>query len=93
MTSPCVTTRCELRQFPCAGPCACTVDGRDIRDHAEAAYCPHPDGPRFGGGKYPVKWESRGLGDAVAKLAAVAGIAPCSKCQERRERLNRIVPF
>jgi hypothetical protein len=31
---------CEFRQQQCAGPCPCTVDGRDIIEHARAGDCP-----------------------------------------------------
>lgn len=31
---------CEKSQRPCAGPCACTVSGRDIREHQRAGECP-----------------------------------------------------
>jgi hypothetical protein len=31
---------CPHRQQRCAGPCPCTIDGRDILDHAAAGDCP-----------------------------------------------------
>jgi hypothetical protein len=31
---------CKDRKKNCNGPCACTVDGRDIIDHAKAGDCP-----------------------------------------------------
>lgn len=30
---------CKLSQSHCAGPCGCTLDGYDIREHAEAGVC------------------------------------------------------
>lgn len=39
--------KCPLRARECIGACACTVDGKDILDHAQTGECPHPDGPRF----------------------------------------------
>lgn len=32
--------RCEKRQKECNGPCACTIDGLDIIEHAKQGYCP-----------------------------------------------------
>jgi hypothetical protein len=32
-----------------------------------------------------------GLGDAVKRVTAAAGISPCSACQKRAEALNRWV--
>ena len=37
------------------------------------------------------KW--RGLGDVVASATKAVGISPCGGCQQRREALNRLVPF
>lgn len=42
---------CPARQRPCYGPCACTLDGRDIQEHARDGFCPRgrfaaPDPPR-----------------------------------------------
>jgi hypothetical protein len=88
-----VCHKCPMRQRPCAGPCPCKVDGKDIIQHAEAAYCPHPDGPKFGTNEYPVGWESRGLGDTIAKIAAAVGIKPCGRCKKDRVRLNKAVPY
>lgn len=34
-----------------------------------------------------------GLGDVVAAATKAIGIKPCGGCQQRREALNRIVPF
>jgi len=31
---------CEYRKQSCNGPCPCTVDGRDIIDHAKSGDCP-----------------------------------------------------
>jgi hypothetical protein len=41
-----VCHRCPFRQEPCNGSCACTVDGRDIIDHAERGDCPHERFPQ-----------------------------------------------
>jgi hypothetical protein len=32
--------RCSNRMRPCAGPCPCTVDGRDVVEHVVKADCP-----------------------------------------------------
>jgi hypothetical protein len=32
--------RCEHRQKGCAGPCACTINGKDIIENANARECP-----------------------------------------------------
>ena len=32
--------KCPHRQQVCGGPCPCTVDGRDILDHAKSGDCP-----------------------------------------------------
>jgi hypothetical protein len=32
--------RCPFSAKGCAGPCPCTIDGRDIIDHANAGNCP-----------------------------------------------------
>lgn len=34
-----------------------------------------------------------GLGDVVAAATKAIGIKPCGGCQQRRQALNRIVPF
>ena len=37
---------------------------------------------------------SRGLGDTVAKaIHAVTGITPCGSCNERRDLLNKLIPY
>lgn len=80
---------CPLRQGTCAGPCPCTVDGRDIIDHAKAHDCPR--------GNYA----ARGLGDVVARVLSVTGVAGVVKavagkdcgCAKRQARLNTAVPF
>ena len=36
---------------------------------------------------------ARGLGDTVAKVAAAFGVKPCGGCQERRRKLNRLLPY
>lgn len=84
---------CPLRQRPCAGACVCTVDGADIRRHADAGYCPHPEGSRFGDGRMPMDWEVRGLGDVVAKITSALHIKPCGGCKKRQKAMNDAVPF
>lgn len=32
--------KCQFRQRGCQGPCVCTVDGRDIIEHATSGQCP-----------------------------------------------------
>jgi hypothetical protein len=83
--------RCPDRQRPCDGPCACTIDGRDIRDHAAERYCP--------AGRYQL-----GLGDKVAGVLHRTGIGPAYKklrrkvtskpcgCQKRATALNVLFP-
>lgn len=39
------------------------------------------------------KWPARGLGDSIAKAAAIFGIPECGGCAERRVLLNRAVPY
>lgn len=34
-----------------------------------------------------------GLGDVVAAATKAIGIKPCGGCQQRREALNKMVPF
>jgi len=34
-----------------------------------------------------------GLGDVVAAATKAVGIKPCGGCQERREALNKLLPF
>ena len=36
---------------------------------------------------------SRGLGDTVAKVTKLFGIAPCGGCRKRRQMLNRVFPY
>jgi hypothetical protein len=50
--NPC--KQCPLRARPCGGACPCTVDGRDIRAHRDAGYCPEK---KFGDGIKPVAWD------------------------------------
>lgn len=84
--------QCPLRQYPCAGPCAC-ADGADIITHADADYCPHPEGARFGNGRIPRGWKSRGLGDTLAKITSGVGIKPCRSCKERLIDYNERAPY
>lgn len=37
--------------------------------------------------------ESQGLGDTIAKITKAVGIKPCTPCEERRKRLNQLVPY
>jgi hypothetical protein len=74
----------------CAGFCPCPADGKDVVAHQEAMYCPRG---YFGTGEYPVGWESRGLGDVVAKITHAVGIHPCGGCKKRREEWNEAVSF
>jgi hypothetical protein len=34
-----------------------------------------------------------GLGDVVAAATKAVGIKPCGSCQQRRETLNKLIPF
>jgi len=34
-----------------------------------------------------------GLGDVVAAATKAVGIKPCGSCQQRRETLNKLLPF
>jgi hypothetical protein len=91
--------RCDYGQRPCAGACACLIDKRDIRDHAAAGFCPHPQSPRFGTAEKPQGWEdakpqpSRGLGDTIKKITSAVGFKSCAGCKERAEKLNRMFPY
>lgn len=57
--------RCKLRGPVGNGPCACTADGVDIIDHAEAGYCAMPRRPRYGDGRKPQGWDERPKAGAV----------------------------
>ena len=89
-----ICQRCEFRQRPCAGACACTADAarRDILLLAESHACPL--------GRFP----SRGLGDTVAKLARATGVAAAAAavsaalswdcgCADRQDALDRLLPY
>lgn len=77
--------QCPKRQRPCNGPCACTLDGVDIIDHAEQRYCP--------AGRYRL-----GVGDVVARLLYLTGVRAvylrfrktktCGECQARQTSMN-----
>ena len=81
--------KCEFRQKECAGKCPCTLDGRDIIEHAESGDCPKQ------------KFPSRGIGDTVAKALQAVGVDRMVKaiagkdcgCKGRQEKLNQIVPY
>lgn len=86
----------------CDGPCPCPHGNTDISRHVELSYCPHPDGPRFGDGRMPLAWLSRGLGDTVKKVldapvihAIVKAVKPrsCGKCAKRQRKMNEAVPY
>jgi hypothetical protein len=94
---------CPLRQRPRNGRSDC-IDGRDIIDHAQAGYCPHGEGPRFGTSQRPKTWKAEGLGDVIA--AAIPGwvSGPYKRlrtrltgkgcgCNEKRKALNQLVPI
>ena len=38
-------------------------------------------------------YQSRGLGDTIAKVTSAVGIKPCRGCNERIEKLNKLVPY
>jgi hypothetical protein len=83
--------RCEHRQRTCDGPCPCTLDGRDILDHARERYCP--------AGRYQL-----GLGDTIAGVLHKTGIGPAylklrskvtkkpCNCPKNIKRLNTAFP-
>jgi hypothetical protein len=63
----------------------CRANGKTIQANAEADECPHPTGRKF---------ESRGVGDTVAKIIqTVTKKAPCGGCAKRRAALNKILPY
>lgn len=65
-----VCHRCDLRQKECAGPCACTVDGRDIIEHVEAGDCPE--------GKFSAQ-PTRNITEGIKGLAlALTGLGGAS---------------
>jgi hypothetical protein len=76
--------RCPHSQRGCQGPCACTVDGRDILEHAAEGYCPL--------GRYKL-----GPGDVLAIIFHRTGIrwlvgllwASCG-CESKQKWLNRV---
>lgn len=52
----------------CRGACPCPISGVEITVHRDAAFCPHPDGARFGIAARPDDWEE--LSRAVPAGAA-----------------------
>lgn len=80
--------RCPLRAVGCAGPCACTVDGKDIIAHAGAdggsGFCPHPDGPRYGAATAPPGW------DLVQITTAVTSQGVTGDAVDWRERARAL---
>ena len=81
--------RCPSRQKKCAGPCVCTISGKDIIEHAAAWECPRELFP------------ARGLGDTVAKVLhwlrvdklVKAILRKRCRCDERRAAMNEAVPY
>lgn len=62
----------------------CSIDDREIADHAANHDCPLR------------KFDSRGIGDLAAKAirAATLGlITPCGSCKDRQLKLNKLMPF
>jgi hypothetical protein len=56
--------RCpHVQPPPYSGKCACTIDGRDILDHAKDRYCPL--------GRFRL-----GLGDWIARVLTATGLRP-----------------
>ena len=37
--------------------------------------------------------KSRGLGDTIAKVTKFFGVEPCQGCEQRRDSLNKIIPY
>lgn len=70
---------CKHRQRDCAGPCNCTLSGKDIIEHANEQHCP--------AGKFKL-----GLGDTVARVTHALHIPQCGKCTERQKGLNERFP-
>lgn len=71
---------------------ACRKIGPDYdhwrKQHGGAEQFDCPYGYKMG------KWvPMRGLGDAIERVTQTVGIAPCGGCKERRDKLNKIVPF
>lgn len=99
-----ICIKCAFRQQVCRGPCACTVDGRDILDHAAKGDCPkgHFSEP----GRMPAQAIPKTslpdiplAGDVVEKIAKAVGADRLAKwweqmtgkpcgCGERKEVLN-----
>lgn len=48
---------CPRRQKVCAGPCVCTIDGVDIKEHARQRQC--PEGHFSQMGVIPEDWDPR----------------------------------
>lgn len=63
----------------------CRHNQKPIQDNAEADECPHSTGRKF---------ESRGIGDSVAKaIQKATGKKPCGGCAKRRDLLNKALPY
>ena len=41
----------------------------------------------------PAIRQTVGIGSAIAQVLANAGVRPCSKCEERKDALNRLLQF
>ncbi len=68
--------RCVLGNgYACSGGCPCPFDSREIVEHALSSYCPHPDGPRFGTGKKPGRWDELAAIDVSATHASASRFA------------------
>lgn len=62
----------------------CSIDGREIADHAASHDCPLQ------------RFDSRGAGDVLAKVihaVTLGTVKPCGACQKRAETLNEILPL
>ena len=81
---------CPRRAKGCNGPCACTIDGRDIIEHARANYCPER---KYGDGiarTWPRTPLAPGPGDVVKTVLSRLGYdaGPNCGCEVMRQRMN-----
>lgn len=96
--------RCQRWDRSAPGAILCTVNGRRIGDNARAGTCPLDAYASFVPPPSPCRRKWRGLGDLVAALTRVTGLAaaarlwstatgrPCG-CEPRINRLNKLWPF
>lgn len=79
-----ICMRCSYKSCPTPQTCVCTADGKGkgITPHAEDGDCPE---------KYFTP--GIGLGDVVAAITTAMGVKPCESCEERRKRLNELLPI